>query len=89
MDGLIKNLVEPARSEEDLPASAVTEVPLSEIMQTCVQTFIPLAESKNKESMKTEVHAPGFHAFASQIILFHVRCRAAASASRKRTVLTD
>ena len=56
MDGLIKNLVEPARSEEDLNASAVTEVPLSEIMQTCVQTFIPLAESKNK-SMKTEVHA--------------------------------
>ncbi|WP_386027785.1 hypothetical protein [Agathobaculum butyriciproducens] len=48
MDSLIKNLVEPARSEEDLPVSAVTEVPLSEIMQTCVQTFIPLAESKNK-----------------------------------------
>lgn len=45
---LIKNLVEPARSEEDLPASPVTEVPLSEIVQTCVQTFIPLAESKNK-----------------------------------------
>ena len=48
MDGLIKNLVEPARSEGDLPASAVTEVPLSEIVQTGVQTFIPLAESKNK-----------------------------------------
>ena len=48
MDSLIKNLVEPARSEEDLPASAVTEVPLSEIIQTCVQTLIPLAESKNK-----------------------------------------
>lgn len=48
MDGLIKKPVEPARSEEDLPASAVTKVPLSEIMQTCVQTFIPLAESKNK-----------------------------------------
>ena len=48
MDSLIKNLVEPARSEEDLPVSAVTEVPLSEIMQTCVQTFIPLAELKNK-----------------------------------------
>ena len=48
MASLIKNLVEPARSEEDLPVSAVTEVPLSEIMQTCVQTFIPLAESKNK-----------------------------------------
>ncbi len=48
MDGLIKKLIEPARSEEDLPASAVTEVPLSEIVQTCVQTFIPLAESKNK-----------------------------------------
>ena len=78
MDGLIKNLVEPARSEEDLPASAVTEVPLSEIMQTCVQTFIPLAESK-KQSMKTEVHSPGFHAFAPQM-LFHARCRAAASA---------
>ena len=44
MDGLIKKLIEPARSEEDLPVSAVTEVPLSEI----VQTFIPLAESKNK-----------------------------------------
>ncbi|MDY5958465.1 MAG: hypothetical protein SPJ24_03380 [Agathobaculum butyriciproducens] len=43
MDGLIKNLIEPARSEEDLPVSAVTEVPLSD-----VQTFIPLAESKNK-----------------------------------------
>lgn len=48
MDGLIKNLVEPARSEKDLPVSAVTEVPLSEIMQICVQAFIPLAESKNK-----------------------------------------
>lgn len=48
MDGLITNLVEPARTEEDLPASAVTEVPLSEIMQTCAQTFIPLAESKHK-----------------------------------------
>ena len=48
MDGLIKNLIEPARSEEDLPVSAVTAVPLSEIVQTCVQTFIPLAESKNK-----------------------------------------
>ena len=48
MDGLIKNLIEPARSEEDLPASAVTEMPLSEIVQTCVQTFMPLAESKNK-----------------------------------------
>ena len=33
--------------------SAVTAVPLSEIdSQTCVQTFIPLAESKNK-IMKT------------------------------------
>ena len=48
MDGLIKNLVEPARSEEDLPVSAVTEVPLSEIMQTCVQTFIPQKKKKNK-----------------------------------------
>ena len=48
MDGLIKKLIEPARSEEDLPVSAVTAVPLSEIVQTCVQTFIPLAESKNK-----------------------------------------
>ena len=48
MDGLITNLVEPARTEEDLPASAVTEVPLSEIMQTCAQTFLPLAESKHK-----------------------------------------
>ena len=37
-----------ARSEKDLPVSAVTAVPLSEIVQTCVQTFIPLAESKNK-----------------------------------------
>lgn len=48
MDGLIKNLVKPARSEEDLPVSTVTEVSLSEIVQTCVQIFIPLAESKNK-----------------------------------------
>ena len=48
MDGLIKNLIEPARSKEDLLMSAVTKVPLSEIMQTCAQTFIPLAESKNK-----------------------------------------
>lgn len=48
MDGLIKNLVELARSEEELPASAVTEVPLSEIVQACAQTFIPLAESENK-----------------------------------------
>ena len=46
MDGLIKNLVEPARSEEDLNASAVTEVPLSEIMQTCVQTFIPRLQNR-------------------------------------------
>ena len=48
MDGLIKKLIEPARSEEDLPVSAVTAVPLSEIVQNCVQNFIPLAESKNK-----------------------------------------
>lgn len=48
MDGLIKNLVELARSEEELPASAVTEVPLSEVVQACTQTFIPLAESENK-----------------------------------------
>ena len=47
MDGLIENLIEPARSEEDLPVSAVTEVSLSEVVQTCVQIFIPLAESKN------------------------------------------
>ena len=40
MDGLIKNLVEPARSEEDLPASAVTEVPLSEIVQTCQRSAV-------------------------------------------------
>ena len=48
MDGLIKNLVEPARSEEDLPVSAVTEVPLSEIVQTRVQTFIRLQNRKTK-----------------------------------------
>lgn len=48
MDGLIKNLVEPARSEEDLPVSVMTEVPLSEIMQTCVQTFIRLQNRKTK-----------------------------------------
>ena len=48
MDGLIKNLIEPARSEEDLPVSAVTEVPLSEIVQTRVQTFIRLQNRKTK-----------------------------------------
>ena len=48
MDGLNKNLVEPARSEEDLPVSAVTEVPLSEIVQTRVQTFIRLQNRKTK-----------------------------------------
>ena len=50
MDGLIKNLIEPARSAGRSAVSAVTEVPLSD-----VQTFIPLAESKTK--YETEVHA--------------------------------
>ena len=40
------------------------------------------------ESMKTEVHAPGFHAFAPQM-LFHARCRAATAAALKRTLLTN
>ena len=48
MDGLIKNLVDPARSEEDLPASAVAEVPLSEIEQTCDDSIKPLPVSIKK-----------------------------------------
>jgi len=49
---------------------------------------VPMRKLSPSESMKTEVHALGFHAFAPQM-LFHARCRAAASASRKRTLLTD
>ncbi len=40
---------------------------------------VPIQKLSPSESMKTEVHAPGFHAFAPQM-LFHARCRAAASA---------
>jgi len=37
---------------------------------------VPMRKLSPSESMKTEVHAPGFHAFAPQM-LFHARCRAA------------
>ena len=39
-------------------------------------------------SVKSQIHAPAFYEFAQQI-LFHARCRAAASASRKRTLLIE
>ena len=45
---------------------------------------VPVRKLSPSESMKTEVHAPGFHAFGLQM-LFHTRCRATALASRKRT----
>ena len=45
---------------------------------------VPMRKLSPSESMKTEVHAPGFHAFAPQM-LFHARCRAAASALSKRS----
>ena len=73
MDGLIKNLVEPARSEEDLPVSAVTEVPLREIMPDLRTNLYPACRIE-KQSIKTEVHAPGFYEFAAQI-LFYACCR--------------
>ena len=49
---------------------------------------VPMRKLSPSESIKTEVDALGFHAFAPQM-LFHARCRAVASASRKWTLLTD
>ena len=38
---------------------------------------VPVRKLSPSESIKTEVHAPGFYAFAPQMLL-HARCRAAA-----------
>ena len=46
------------------------------------------AETFSSRRIKTEVHAPGFDIFVPQI-LFHARCRAASSTSRKRTLSPD
>ena len=57
MDGLIQNLVELARSEEALPASAVTTVSVSDLAEAGAAAFRPLAESAGK-SLTAEI-APG------------------------------
>ena len=49
---------------------------------------VPMRKLSPSESIKTEVDALGFHAFAPQM-LFHARCRAAAAAALKRTLLTN
>ena len=43
---------------------------------------VPMQKLSSSQSIKTEVHAPGFDAFAQQT-LFHARCRAAAVPARK------
>ena len=43
---------------------------------------VPMQKLSPSQSIKTEVHAPGFDAFAQQT-LFHARCRAAAVPARK------
>ena len=48
---------------------------------------VPIRKLSPSQSIKTEVHAPGFYAFAQQTP-FNARCRAAASASRIRTFST-
>jgi two-component system, OmpR family, sensor histidine kinase CiaH len=48
MDGLIRNLVELARSEEALPASAVTSVCVSDVAASVAENFKPLAQSAGK-----------------------------------------
>ena len=48
MDSLIKNLVELARSEEALPASAVTTISVSDMAEASAETFCPLAEAAGK-----------------------------------------
>ena len=48
MDSLIGNLVELARSDEALPTSAITVVPISEIARSNVEAFRPLAEDGGK-----------------------------------------
>ena len=57
MDSLIKNLVDLARSEEALPASAVTTVSVSAIAGAAAENFRPLAESAGK-SLAADI-APG------------------------------
>ena len=49
---------------------------------------VPMRKLSPFRGIKTVIHAPGFYGFAKQS-LFHARCRAAASASRKRTLLID
>ena len=48
---------------------------------------VPMRKLSPSQSIKTEVHAPGFYAFAQQTP-FNARCRAAASISRIRTFST-
>jgi len=48
LDRLIKNLVELARTEESVEEAAVTEFPISEVAQACVDAFQPLADSDGK-----------------------------------------
>ena len=48
MDSLIRNLVKLARSEEAIPTSAITVVPISEIARSNVEAFRPLAEDGGK-----------------------------------------
>lgn len=57
MDGLIKNLVELARSEEELPEGALTDIAFSDIANSAADTFRPLAENGGKK-LTAEI-APG------------------------------
>ena len=41
---------------------------------------VPIRKLSPSQSIKTEVHAPGFYEIAARF-LFHARCRAAAAAS--------
>ena len=59
MDTLIKSLVELARSEEALPASAVTTVCVSDIAASATENFTPLAQAAGK-TLKADI-APGLN----------------------------
>ena len=50
--------------------------------------IVPIRKLSPSQSIKTEVHAPGFYGFAKQN-LFHARSRATAEISDKRALSTD
>lgn len=70
LEGLIKNLVELARTEETVPDAAASVFSVSDIAQSSVEAFQPLAEAAGK-TMETEI-APGIQMKGVQDNLFRL-----------------